>query len=282
MAFASGFGGTELDIFRPAIWGSKINEFFRANLVAANFFLDMSGELAGGGDTVYIPNTLEISASQKSYATPVSPDRTTQTTVTLTVDTWYYAAVMIERREGAQIKQSYMLQEKFANALAYACAKQVDAAICALFAGFSNTTGSSTATLLDSDIRTAIKTLDANNVPSVDRAFFFHPNEIWGDLMALDRYVLNYAGGQGAVTGGAVAQLYGIPVYSTTQCPIDSALGRCGALAHKDAIAWATLGGVKTDTNYIPEYLATLITADVVYGVIENRDSAGFLIRASS
>jgi hypothetical protein len=282
MAYPSGFDGTDIDVFRPAIWAEKINEFFRANLVAANHFLDMSGELSGGGDTIYIPDLLEITATAKTNAVAVAPDTTTQTTVTLTIDTWYYAAVMIEKREMSQIKKSYMLQERYAKALAYACAKQLDVAICSLFSAFSNAGGSSSATLADSDIRNAIKSLDANNVPQSDRAFFFHPNEIWGDLMAIDRYTLLDESGHNSMVTGAVATLYGIPVYSTTNIQATSALGRCSALAHKEAIAWGTTYGVATDTNYIPEYLATLITADVVYGVVENRDAAGYLIKSSS
>ena len=282
MAWPSGFDGTDIDVFRPAIWAEKINEFFRANLVAANFFLDMSGELSGGGDTIYIPNLAEITALVKTNAAAVAPNETTQTTVTLTIDTWYYAAVMIEKREMAQIKQSYMLQERYAKALAYANAKQLETAICTLFQGFSQTAGSSSATLVDSDIRTAIKQLDVANVPQTERAFFFHPNEIWGDLMAIDRYTLLEQSGRGVITEGAVAMLYGIPVYSTTTITATTPLGRCGALAHKEAIAWASLYGVATDTNYIPEYLATLITSDIVYGVIENRDAAGVLIQSAS
>jgi len=282
MAFPSGFDGTDLDVFRPEIWSSKINEFFRANLKAANHFLDLSGELSGGGDTINIPNVLEISATQKVNAVAVAPDTTTQTDINLTVDTWYYAAVQIEKRENAQVKQSYMLQERFAKALAYAVAKQLDTAICTLFQGFSQTAGSSSATLADSDIREAIRELDVDDVPKDDRAFFFHPNEIWGDLMAIDKYTLLNEAGNSPINNGAVAMLYGIPVYSTTQITATTALGRCGALAHKEAIVWASLYGIETDTNYIPEYLATLITADIVYGVLENRDSAGCLIQSAS
>jgi len=282
MAFPSGFDGTDLDVFRPEIWAEKINEFFGADLQAATHFLNMSGELTGGGDTINIPNILEISATEKVNAVAVAPDTTTQTDINLTVNTWYYAAVQIEKRENSQVKHSYMLQERFAKALAYACSKQLDTAICTLFQGFSQKAGSSSATLADSDIRAAILELDAEDVPKVDRAFFFHPNEIWGDLMAIDKFTLLNESGNNPVTNGAVAMLYGIPVYGTTQITATTPLGRCGALAHKEAIVWASLYGIETDTNYIPEYLATLITSDIVYGVLENRDTAGCLIQSAS
>ena len=90
------------------------------------------------------------------------------------------------------------------------------------------------------------------------------------------------------------ATLYGIPVYISANIRyISGTVGRTGCLAHKDALHWATspLGtggskatgstnryGVRVQSNYIPEYLSTLTTADILYGVIENRDNAGVAI----
>ena len=33
--------------------------------------------------------------------------------------------------------------------------------------------------------------------------------------------------------------------------------------------------GIRVQSNYIPEYLSTVTTADILYGVVENRDAAG-------
>lgn len=281
MAFPSGYDATDQAVFIPEVWSARINEFFRANLTAGNFFLDVSGDLSDGGDIVHIPNLTAISAAAKTNAVAVSPATNTETGVNLTVNTWYYAAVMIEKKEMRGMKQSYGMQERYAKALAYACAKQLDSALVALFSGLDYSVGSSTSTLADSDIRAAIAYLDAADVPDTDRAFFFHPNELWGDLMAIDRYVLLDNGGDGAIRNGAFAMLYGYPVYKSSN--IGVTLGsRCGALAHKEALVWASLYGIQTDTNYIPEYLATLITSDIVYGVVENRGTAGVCIKSSS
>ena len=59
-----------------------------------------------------------------------------------------------------------------------------------------------------------------------------------------------------------------------------------GCLATPDAIHFATasLGGgsgVRVQSNYMPESLATLTTADICYGVVENRDEAGVGIVSS-
>jgi hypothetical protein len=53
------------------IWGEKINEFFRAKLVAAPFFTDRSDEVSEGGDVLYTPSVTELTASAKTNATAV-------------------------------------------------------------------------------------------------------------------------------------------------------------------------------------------------------------------
>lgn len=89
-----------------------------------------------------------------------------------------------------------------------------------------------------------------------------------------------------------------IPVYITTQIQyVSGTTGRYNALAHKDAIHWATspLGsggskgnsytgsmGVRMQSNYVPEYLSTLTTCDLLYGVIENRDTSGVKIMTAA
>lgn len=123
--------------------------------------------------------------------------------------------------------------------------------------------------------------------------------------MAIDRYVdLDFTtarpvdgGGLSTMTTvGATStvglkprgSLYGIPVYSSTRLPYVSGTdGRVGCLAHKEAIVHAAItpnpnSGMKVriQESYKQEYLGTLVTADVMFGVIENRDAAGVTIYA--
>lgn len=301
MAFPTGtFTGDsgDLDVFIPAVWGERMNDFFRSNLVAANFFTDRSEELSGGGNIIYTPNITEISANSKTAATAVTLNSPTETSVTLTVNNWYEASFAIEDEEAATVKHSYKIQETYARNAAYAVAKQLDTALVSLFSGFSNTVGTSTAAVADSNIRAALAYLDANDIPQEDRAFFVHPNVFWNQLQAIDRFALAINSPvQDPVAKKPMAYLYGVPVYITTQIQyVSGTTGRYNALAHRDAIHWATapLGsggskgamvgsmGLRVQSNYIPDYLSTLTTADILYGVIENRDAAGVAILSSA
>ena len=193
---------------------------------------------------------------------------------------------MIEDEEKAQVKHSYNIQERYAINAAYTIANKLEVALITLFSGFSNTVGDSSTDANDSNIRACIAYLDAANIPQEDRAWFFDPTVFWTDIMGIDRFTLVNESSNKAVLNGAIGVLYGIPVYKTSNIP--TTLGsKYNALAQKDAIVFATasLGagsGIRVQTNYMPEYLGTLVTADILYGVIENRDAAGVLYKTAT
>ncbi len=294
--------GTEtlasLDAYIPEVWGEKVNEFFRAKLVAAPFFTDRSGELANGGDTLYTPNTIEFTANAKTNGVAVSTNSPTDTKQTLSVNNWFESSFAIEDREAAQVQRSYTLMNRYMKNIGYAIAKKLDTAITALFSGFTNAVGSSATNLADSDIRNAIAYLETANVDIDEAAWFMHPNTFWKQVQGIDKFSLAVNSPVNDPTAKRPnGHLYGIPIYVTTQIQSDATPsgGRANALAHPDAIHWATspLGaggskapsmvgsmGVRVQANYIPEYLSTVATADILYGVVENRDVAGVYVKS--
>lgn len=288
----------------PLLWGEKINEFFKLKLMIADFFVDRSSELAGGGSALYTPNLTEFTASSKTNATAVTLNAPTDTKVTLTVDQWYEVSYAIEDREAAQVKHSYYLQERYAQSSGYTMAKKLEVALAALFAGFSGTVGASTTNLADSEIRAAIANLQNVGIDTTsDVAFFVHPYTFWNQIQNLDKFSLAVNSPVNDPTAKVpAATLYGIPVFISANVQyVSGTAGRYNALAHRDALHFATspLGsggsmsnstgssmtgryGVRVQSSYIPDYLSTLTTADLLYGVVENRDNAGITILSKS
>lgn len=287
---------TSLASFIPLIWGDKVNEFYKMKLMLADFFTDRSSELAGGGSTLYTPTTTEMAASAKTNATAVTLVSPTDPKITLVVDQWYECSFAIEDREAAQVKHSYYIMEKYATGAGYSIAKKLEVALASLFSGFSNTVGASTTNLADSEIRAAIAVLEGAGIDtSSDVAFFLSPGVFWKQVQNLDKFSLAVNSPVNDPVGKKPkASLYGIPVYVSNNIQyVSGTTGRWNALAHKDALHYATspLGsggseasgsigkyGVRIQSNYIPEYLSTLTTADLLYGVIENRDAGGVAI----
>lgn len=285
--------GTTLASYIPAVWGDKINEFYRVKLVLGSFFTDRSSELAQGGNILYTPTTTEMVAAAKANATAVTVNNPTDAKVTLTVDQWYEVSFAIEDTQAAQVKHSYNLQERYAKNAAYTIAAKVDTAIGALFATFTNSVGTSTTAIVDSDIRKSLGILEAIGVDLQEAAFFFDNKVFWNEVMGLDRFVLNINTPEGDPQKRTVGYLYGVPVYRSNRIAyVTSTTGRSNALAHKDSIQQATsaLGtggsmggmvganGIRVQSNYVPQYLSTLTTVDIVYGVILNRATGGVTI----
>lgn len=294
----TGIGG-DLAVMIPQLWGERVNQFLRSELVLGNFFTDRSAELVDGGDTVYTPNMTEMTAYAKSNATAVTLNSPTETKVTLAVTNWFEVSFMIEDKEQATFKKSLYVQEKYASGAGHTAAKKLEVALASLFASFSNSVGTSTAAIADSNILAAIGLYEGANNRPADGAFFFDTKVFWNQVQALDKFSLaQNAPVQDPVALRPTAMLYGYPVYLSNNIQyVSGTTGRYNALASKDALHFATAAlpvatgalnamvgsmGVRVQTNYIPEYLGHLTTADILYGVVENRDESGVRILTSA
>jgi hypothetical protein len=290
MALPTGtFTATDLAEMIPEVWGEQVNDFYRAKLKMTSFFTNRSDELAEGGDTLYTPNLTEMSAASKSNATAVTLNSPTETKQTLSVSNWYEVSFVIEDKEAAQVKRSYTLQKRYMKNAAFTAAKKLEDAVATLFQSFSTSVGTTTVALSRTVILAAISALTTADADLEEAAWFFHPKTIWQDIMAIDAFALafNTANATNPVTKGAVGQIFSRPVFQSTRITtVNTAADYCGALAVPDAIHYATGAlpgqkdpmGVRLQANYIPEYLGTLVTADILYGAVENRDAGGVRI----
>lgn len=290
------FTTAALTVDIPTVWGEAINDYFKYKLVLASFFVDRSDELADGGSTVYTPNIVALSTNTKTQGSQVTLNTPTQTKVDLVVSTWKESSFVIEDREKAQLKKSYYLQDMFAKSAGYEVGQDLDDAIAALFSGFSTSFGASTTNLADSDLLAALATLENAGTPGIyegDVAWILHPNTFYRQIGSVDKLTLWQNTGTEKLRGGQPTRaLYGIPVLVTPAVPTSSG-SRLNVLAHKDAIHWARLSmpvstemgyvgteGVRVQQSYVHEYLGDLVTVDLCYGVIENRDGAAVLLKS--
>lgn len=265
----------------PEIWTSKMNDFLREKLVVSNFFMDLSDEITGGGDIFHIPNVTEMTANAKVTATAVTLNANTDTNIDLTIDSWYEVSFMIEDFQADRVLKSYRMQEVYAKNAAYTAAAVLEDALIALFDNFSQTVGASTAGIVDSNIRAAIVYLENANADLDEAAFFLSPKAGWTDVMGLDRFTLSQnSPAADPVNKGLLGYLYGIPCYVSSR--IGTTLGSAqNCLATKDALVQAH-SPLRVQSNYMPEQLGVLTTADIMFGVIENRDTSGVWIKTAA
>lgn len=274
----------------PEIWSGVLNDFFRASLVVADFFEDWSDGVAGGGDVIHVPSLTEMTANDKTVGSQVTLNANTETSVDLTINAHKEVSFVLEDAVASKVLSSYNIMERYMRNAGYTAGAALEDAVIALFNGFSQTVGTSALALNDSNIRAAINYLDVANVPDEDRAFFLYPSVIWTQVQGIDKFsLLINTNGADPVLKGHVGYLYGYPVIKTPR--LGTTLGhRNGAFAHSSAIAWAVANpsgmsgtnAVRMQMTYLQEYLGYLVTADIIYGVIENRDTSGVWIKASS
>jgi len=280
----------------PDIWGDMVNDFFRAELKAASFFEDWSSDVAGGGDSTRRPNVSEMTANTFAFGslTQVTLNAPLHGLITLTLNTHKETSFLLQDDVMSQLKSSYNSMEVWMKNAGYTTAATLEDALLALFESFSNTVGASHLSLNDSNIRAAMRTLDLNNVPQSDRAWFLYPQQYW-EVAGVNKYsLLVNSSAVDPVTKLPASQLYGVPVFVTTRIPIGTVVAttkgaRLNALAHKSALAFAvanpsgmSANAVRLQSQYLQEYLGTLVTADIIFGVIENRDSSGVLVMTAS
>jgi hypothetical protein len=295
-----GVGGS-LTVDIPLVFGQLINDYFRYNLTLASFFTDRSDELTDGGSTIYTPNIVALSTNAKTNGSAVTLNNPIQTSVTLAVSTWKESSFLIEDREMAQLKKSYYLQDKLAKGGAWEVAQDLEDAIAGLFSGFTGNTavGISSANVADSSLLAAIATLETLGTPGIytgEVAWIFHPNTFYRQIGSVDKLTLwTNTNTEMPRSKAPTRSLYSIPVIVSPAVPIATSgtynNARVNLLAHKDAIHFAKMSmpvkadkgmigseGVRVQQSYIHEYMGELVTIDMCYGVIENRDAAAVVI----
>lgn len=282
------FTPSDLQYVIPSVWSKHVNELFEANLVSEPLFLDFTDDVSGGGDTINVPDlyTNTFSANNKTNTSEVTLQSPSSAQDQLSVDTWKEVSFLIEDKEAIQVLQSYNMQKRYMNQAGYTIQKAFDTALLANYSSITNgNSGTSTTTLQDSDIRGALSSVDGNDVPERDRAFLFKPSVLWGQVMDIDKYYdasqAGWSDNEAPMKKGAMGTLYGLPAYKTTQVPTASSIVY-NLLVQKQLIAFAKPMSVRTQANYIPESLGTLVTTDIIFGSMINRATAGYKLGSST
>ena len=284
--------------FIPEIWSDEIVATYKKNLVLANLVKKMNFK-GKKGDVVHIPAPTRGSASAKAASTQVTLIAATESEVTVAIDQHYEYSRLIEDIVEAQALAS--LRNFYTEDAGYALARQVDtsiiqvgrsvqggggtAAYSGAFSGADGTTayvaGANTGlgALTDAAIRRSIQRLDDNDIP-MDGRFLVIPPSSRNTLMGLARYTeqafVGESGGNNTIRNGEIGNLYGTPVFVTSNADTTSGSTACriALMGHRDFAVFVEQQGVRSQTQYKQEYLGTLFTADTLYGVKELRDNA--------
>lgn len=324
--------------FIPQLWSDEIIATYKANLVVANLVSRMNHN-GKKGDAVTIPAPVRGQAYAKAALTGVTLQNNSESSTTIVINKHYEYSRLIEDIVGVQALPS--LRTFYVDDAGYSLARQIDQDIMLLiptlnagtvdatttftssvlgvlggdgataFDGNANTNTGNASALTDAGIRRMIQTLDDNDVPLSERVLIIPPVEkknLLGIARFTEQAFVGEMSGDNSVRNGLIGNVYGVPVYVSTNCPfvhVDSGDGeeyvtfsssnpsgtdaygnavtfagsgsknRIGGLLHRSALVLIEQMGVRVQTQYKQEYLADLMTADTLYGVGELRDYAG-------
>lgn len=293
--------------FVPEVWSDEIIAAYKKNLVAANLIKKMNFK-GKKGDKVYFPAPTRGSASAKSATDAVTLIAAGGTALSVNIDKHFEYSRLIE--DLAEVQAMSSLRRFYTDDAGYALATQTDTDIIKLgrlsqggtwngtdatfgyangfiggdgataFDPTANTnTGNETA-LTDEGIRRAIQRLDDEDVP-MDGRFLIVPPVARNTLMGIARFTEQAFVGDGStIRNGQIGDIYGVKVYVSTNADTATTSGtgdvnpRVCLMAHPEFGVLVEQLGVRVQTQYKQEYLATLLTADTLYGAGELRDKS--------
>jgi N4-gp56 family major capsid protein len=283
---------TTADKFIPEIWSDEIIAAYKKNLVMANLVMKMNFK-GKKGDVIHIPAPTRGNASLKAASTAVTLIADTETEVLVNINRHFEYSRFIEDITEAQALSS--MRQFYTADAGYALSRAVDtdlvqlgrsanggvgtAAYANAFIGGDGTTAYTSGTpnqtaLTDAAIRRTIQRLDDNDT-SMDNRFFVIPPSSRNTLMGLARYTEQaFIGNGNAIRTGEIGNLYGIPVFTTSNADTATGAARICLLGHKDSMVLVEQIGIRSQIQYKQDYLSTLFTSDTLYGVAGLRNAA--------
>lgn len=325
--------------FIPEQWSDEVIAAYKQKLVLGNLVTRMSFK-GKKGDTLHLPVPARGDASAKAANTQVTLVADTAGVVDVAINKHFEYSKLYE--DIAEMQALASMRQFYTADGGYALAKRIDRDLHLLGAGFNAgsiagatnlyekaviggdgstnfsgaTPGNGTA-LTDVGIRRVIQTLEDSDINSSELSFVIPPVEA-NVLRAISRFTEQaFVGNGDAIKTGRLGNLYGVEVYTSTNCPwihVNSVTStqsvtfssaaptgaayadefaltvdwstsaptdtkyRACLMLHKDAMVLAEQQAIRTQAQYKQEWLGTLVTSDTVYGVKELRDYAALAV----
>ena len=296
--------------FVPEQWSNEVIAPYKASRILAGLVTrwNFVGQY---GDTIHVPTFVRGSANTKAAESVVTPNVTNSTLTDVSIDKHIEYTVLIEKF--AEVQAMPSMRRAYVDDAGYAISRKIDWDLHLLgrsspstspavggdvpgaeyadavigsdgsttWDPTANTNAGNAAALADAGIRRMLRTMDDNNVPMEGRAFVIPPVEL-ESLRGIARFTeqafTGEQGGGNVIRTGLMGDLYGAPVYVTSNCPnVEDAASsndqRAGMLLHKAAFVLVEQQRIQAVNAFLSEFLSTQLTWHTIYGVKEVRAS---------
>ncbi len=280
---------TTAAVFLPTLWSVETVRATETALVAAGLVKRYDALVQARGQTINIPNISNLVANAKVANTAVQTQTITETQTQLNINKWYESSFEIE--DLVSVQSNYDLRSEYSEKAGYAIAKQVDTDLLALWSTFTTTAqGQYQQDINDAVLVASILQLNLQDMPLENRAFIIHPNQL-AAIMKIDKFVKADYNGEyqlptpvkkGPNSRYMWGEIYGVPVYYTTNIPVTVATPTQthNVLIHKEAWALALQQSPRLQAAYWLPDLAWKVVVDVIYGITGLRTYGGVEVRS--
>jgi N4-gp56 family major capsid protein len=227
----------------------------------------------GAGKTVTVPIYPVQTAAVVSEGDEVSNTAVSTDVATLTVSQVGIRTLVTDLAVNAS---SSNVVADLGRLFGEAIARKMDQDLIAKFSEFTtNTVGSTSTTITPALLMAAITKLKNGGVPTDGVVAVLHPAVAY-DLKSALTTTGNTAFGQGAfgdvaneaMRMGYVGQLFGIPVYETSNFSNAGAAGDyVGGIFHRDALGLAMMRDISIETQRRASFLGSDVVCSAMYGV---------------
>lgn len=226
----------------PEIWSPTVTSFFKAKLLAARAFTDLSGDVTEGGDRInlpHMPDGYTTSAITQSTGNLTWVAVTKAETV-LSIDQWRGMSIPLSDFRLAQIATKYNIRRLLAQDAGFTLARTFDRVILTEAQDNAGAVVGASDTDLDATaLEEALSIIESNSVPKDQLRLIVHPKPYFVDLFKSSKVYDASTFGIPNLPSGNIDVVYGVPVFRTPQV-LTSAGGYNNLLVHPLGLAWAT------------------------------------------
>ena len=282
----------------PQMYSHMTADYREANFVFVNLFDRKYESDLSEGDRVFIHGVNSFQDTQDTTTLAANPssgslgaagagdssgvlsfdEASLRSRISLIADTHVYQAFELEYE--ADLFSNIGLMEKLTKASGYAVAHRIDDDAAALVDNFSQTVGSVTVGLTESDVKRGVQYLNDAFAPEDGRVFVFSPAEQM-NLFGIERFInAQYSAsiGNGNVDSkykGYVTNILGLDWYMSLNVEGTNAAGHDNGMWQKEACATLVVEESRPVSHYEISTDTTRYAVHAIYGFVEVRDDHG-------
>lgn len=269
---------TNVAPYIPEMWSTIVLAATESRLMFANHVDRRFEAQLKYGDIIHVPNLADFGdADTVDTTVDLTLYDVAQTCVGINVNYQYYKAVGLGEKERIQDRPDFL--KVALEKCGYSVQKMIDDKLADLVNGLGKSEGTEGSALTAEVLVNCYEDLNTNNVPEENRSWILDPKSIT-DIMLLDYFVRYDYVPPGVVSKGFTGrQIFGAPVYMTSNLNVINTSYHAAVYMHKECLALLSQQSPTIFKFPWPQKFTEAVGVKTLFGVKEMRDTFGIWIK---